>query len=171
MATEIINEKGSASPKGVHLTVTTMPTPITLAEPEKAQYASSTRTPSTYKVSQECPRDSSVSTPRSYAGGNPFDTDIEAIIPTSSSQENCARKSTTVSRNDCQVWPGKEHWKQKAKAAKANNRSCACMGRLSKRTRVIVKVLIALFIIGVAVGVGFGVSKPLGAPIWGKNNK
>jgi hypothetical protein len=164
-----LNEKsGSLKPGGPQLTVNTTPV---ITEPEKCAHSdgSSTRTPTTYKKSEEIRRDSNLSTPRSYHGGNPFDTDIEAIIPTSSSQENCARNlSTTVTRSDCQVWPGKEHWKQKAKAAKMNNRQCTCMARLSKRTRIIVKVVIALLIVGIAVGVGFGVSKPLGAPIWGK---
>jgi predicted transporter len=45
------------------------------------------------------------------------------------------------------------------------------MAHLSKKTRIMVKIAIGLLIVGVAVGVGFGVSKPLGAPIWGDNEK
>ena len=97
-------------------------------------------------------------------GSNPFDTDLEAIIPTDSAR--CCRSKT---RSDNQVWPGKEHWRQKAKEAKRAGRMCACMGSLSRRTRIAVKIAIGLLIVGIAVAVGFGVSKPLGAPIWGDN--
>jgi hypothetical protein len=153
-------EKSGALPGPVpHLSVT-MPDKAILSDS-----ASSTLSPSREK-SLDVHRESAVSTPRSYQNSNPFDTDIEAMVPTHS-QESCPRKSTTVDRGDCQVWPGKDHWKRKAKLAK-RDRSCTCLARLSKRTRIVVKILIGLLIVGIAVGVGFGVSKPLGAPIWGK---
>lgn len=96
--------------------------------------------------------------------GDPFDTDLEAIIPTESGRSRAAR-------NDSQMWPGKEHWKKKAKEAKRGRRTCTCMASLSRRTRIAVKIAIGLLIVGIAVGVGFGVSKPLGAPIWGDNKR
>lgn len=68
--------------------------------------------------------------------------------------------------SDSSVWPGQAHWREKALAAERKNRSCRCMARLSKRTRIVVKLAIAFFIVGVAVGVGFGISKSLGARIW-----
>jgi len=157
-------EKSGALPGPVpHLSVT-MPDKAVLSDS-----ASSTLSPSRDKSFDVHREESAVSTPRSYQNSNPFDTDIEAMVPTHT-QESCARKSTTVERGDCQVWPGKDHWKQKAKAAKMD-RSCRCMARLSKRTRIVVKILIGLLIVGIAVGVGFGVSKPLGAPIWGKKQE
>jgi hypothetical protein len=103
--------------------------------------------------------------PRKGQSPNPFDTDLEAMITTDS-----RRRSDAVTRDDCQVWPGKEHWKRKAKEAKRGRRSCACMASLSRRTRIVVKISIALLIVGIAVAVGFGVSKPLGAPIWGDHS-
>lgn len=126
--------------------------------------SSSIQSPSTEKG---VPRASDASTPSTAHNANPFDTDIEAIITTSG---QCNRKSTQCTRGvggpDCQVWPGQDHWRRKAKAAKRNRRSCNCLAHLSKRNRILVKILIGLLIVGVAVGVGFGVSKPLGAPIW-----
>lgn len=86
--------------------------------------------------------------------------DVEAQAPRS------LRKSITLNHSDCQVWPGQDHWKRKAKAAK-KERSTTCLANLSKRNRIIVKVALGILIIGIAVAVGFGVSKPLGAPIWG----
>ncbi|KAI6767564.1 hypothetical protein HG530_005573 [Fusarium avenaceum] len=102
---------------------------------------------------------------------NPFDTDIEAMITTRTS-DSCMHKTSSspmARKTDCQVWPGKDHWKKQAKAAKAKNR-CTCMAHLSQRNRWIVKGLIIFLVVGIAVGVGFGVSKPLNAPIWGDHD-
>ncbi|KAI0852165.1 hypothetical protein F5Y00DRAFT_189766 [Daldinia vernicosa] len=115
----------------------------------------------------EMRRGSNVSTPISATASNGFDTDIEAMVPVKSSEH--LNKTSTIGtrrKSDCPVWPGQEHWQQKAKAAKINNRSCQCMARLSKRNRIIAKILIGLLIVGIAVGIGFGISKPLGAGIW-----
>ncbi|ETS80349.1 hypothetical protein PFICI_07878 [Pestalotiopsis fici W106-1] len=122
-----------------------------------------------HETSVELARNSGLSTPSSARHLNPFDTDIER----GQSADNLNRKSTqftgrTLHDPNCSVWPGQNHWKQKAKAAKINNRSCQpqWMAKLSRRNRLIVKLLIAALVIGVAVGVGFGISKPLGAGIW-----
>ncbi|KHE84133.1 hypothetical protein GE21DRAFT_1099795 [Neurospora crassa] len=108
-------------------------------------------------------RPSDVSTPYS-ARANPFDSDIEAMV----TNETCVKKTTTTkgATTECQVWPGQDHWKQKAKDAKMTRHTCNCLAQMSKRNRIIVKVMIGLLVIGLAVGVGFGVSKPLGAGIW-----
>ncbi|KAM5344707.1 hypothetical protein ACJ41O_010569 [Fusarium nematophilum] len=140
----------------------------TVTLPEKAAFSTTTTA-----CPDDTPRMSTTSTPRSDKSTNPFDTDIEAMVPTHTTDSAMHKTSSSplARKSDCQVWPGKDHWKQKAKAAKARNR-CTCMAKLSPRNRIIAKVLIVFLIVGVAVGVGFGVSKPLNAPIWGdKDNK
>ena len=131
-------------------------------------FASDNHSPAAEKDSSH-PRPSDVSTPSSLPHANPFDTDIEAII---SSTETFNRRSMECTKGgtDCQVWPGQDHWKAKAKKAKEKRRNCNCLSGLSKRNRLIVKALIGLLIIGIAVGVGVGVSKPLGAGIWHSSN-
>lgn len=115
------------------------------------------------------PRPSASSTPCSDRG-NPFDTDVEAMVPTKTT-DTCSNKvAHQVSRSECQVWPGKEDWKQKAKLAK-KKRGCTCLNRLNRRNKIIAKVLIVFLVVGIAVGVGFGISKPLGAHIWGDNKR
>ncbi|KAI1802262.1 hypothetical protein F4811DRAFT_406387 [Daldinia bambusicola] len=123
-----------------------------------------------HEGSLETRRGSNVSTPSATAS-NGFDTDIEAMMPVKSS-EHLNKTSTmgTRRKSDCQVWPGQEHWQQKAKAARINNRSCQCIARMSKRNRIIAKILIGLLIVGIAVGIGVGISKPLGAGIWQPQN-
>ncbi|KAK3370335.1 hypothetical protein B0H63DRAFT_314724 [Podospora didyma] len=141
------------------LTVETTMTRLT-EQPSQDPFGSDTYTP----LAEKHTRSSDVSTPGS-SRANPFDTDIEAIITAS---EHNTRKSAECTKggSDCQVWPGKDHWRQKAKAAKRNRHSCNCLSRLSKRNRIIVKILIGLLIVGIALGVGLGVSRHLNAPIW-----
>ncbi|KAJ6440168.1 homeobox and C2H2 transcription factor [Purpureocillium lavendulum] len=117
------------------------------------------------------PSYSGQTTPRSE-NVNPFDTDVEAMV-TNSSSDKCLRSSVVLTRkNDCQVWPGQDQWKQRAKAAKKQRgRGCTCMSRLSRRNRIAVKVMLVILVVGAAVAIGFGVSKPLGAPIWGDKSK
>ncbi|EEY20428.1 predicted protein [Verticillium alfalfae VaMs.102] len=89
----------------------------------------------------EVRRDSIPSTPHSLRNDNPFDTDVEAMITTTNTNNNnnMSRKcTTTISKAD------------------------------SRATRIIPQVPHSPYlIVGISVGVGFGVSKPLGAPIWG----
>jgi hypothetical protein len=99
-----------------------------------------------------------------------YDVDLEAMKP--ARLEPSRRTSTGGKRfeQDSSVWPGQAHWRNKAVEAKQKNRSCQClarfMSRFSKRTRIIIQIVLALFILGAAIGVGFGISKPLGANIW-----
>ena len=149
----------------VGLTVETTTTRL-VQKPSQDTFASDTMTPTAEKK-QPQPRISDLSTPATPASchnGSPFDTDMEAIITT----ETCNRKSTECTKGgtDCQVWPGQEHWRKKAKAARKNRHSCNCLQSLSKRNRIIVKILIAMLIVGIAVGVGLGISRSLGAGIW-----
>lgn len=150
-------------PPAAHLTVVTN----RVATPKKSDSSlsvASTTLPSAAEKGFNVHVEGDPHTPLSYQQSNPFDTDIEAIIPVTQSESR--RKSSAMARNDCQIWPGRDHWKQKEKAAK-RARSCAWMASLSRRTRIAVKLAIILLIVGIAVGVGFGISKPLGAPIWG----
>ncbi|KAJ4288264.1 hypothetical protein N0V88_007454 [Collariella sp. IMI 366227] len=101
---------------------------------------------------------------------NPFDTDIEAMI-TRECTSNRKSAECTKGGSDCQVWPGQDHWRRKAKAAKKSRHSCNCLAGLSKRNRILVKILILVLIVGIAVAVGFGISKPLGAGIWRKETQ
>ncbi|KAH0497753.1 hypothetical protein TgHK011_005038 [Trichoderma gracile] len=99
---------------------------------------------------------------------NPFDADIEALNSHSSLDKPMRKSITLDAKKDCQVWPGKDHWERQAKQAKMQRNNCACMAKLSPRNKIIVKLLIIVLVVGVAVSVGFGISKPLGAPLWGK---
>jgi hypothetical protein len=61
--------------------------------------------------------------------------------------------------SDHRVWPGKDYWKEEAKAAKQKRARCAPLARLNRRNRIIAKVCIVLLIIGIGLAVGFGISR------------
>lgn len=70
---------------------------------------------------------------------------------------------------DRSVWPGQREMKLKKKAmrrAKGKYMLCGCMAKLDKKTRMWVKVLIALIVVGAAVGVGLGISRAVGGGVW-----
>ncbi|KAH0533343.1 hypothetical protein TsFJ059_001926 [Trichoderma semiorbis] len=98
---------------------------------------------------------------------NPFDADIEALNSHSSFDKPLRKSMTLDAKKNCQVWPGKDHWEKQAQQTKVKRNNCACMANLSPRNKIIAKVLIIVLVVGVAVSVGFGISKPLGAPLWG----
>ncbi|KAK2592111.1 hypothetical protein QQS21_010182 [Conoideocrella luteorostrata] len=139
--------------QGYPLTETNLTVPNRTAKGPSVRTASLERTPSGTTARSD--------------NSNPFETDVEAMLTNSSVDK--PRGSVILTRKkDCQVWPDKRDWKQRAKAAK-KNRSCAFMQKLSRRNRNLIKALIIVLVVGIAVAVGFGVSKPLGAPIWGDN--
>jgi len=93
-----------------------------------------------------------------------YESDPEACLMDS---KNNILYSTRTNRstNDCTVWPGQRALKQQRKALKRQH-GCGPWRRLNKNTRVWLKVLIGLVIIGVAVAVGLGISKAVGGGVW-----
>ncbi|KEY70119.1 hypothetical protein S7711_08650 [Stachybotrys chartarum IBT 7711] len=109
-----------------------------------------------------------MSTPVSTNSDNPFMTDIEAL-DNAETRQTCRSKlacSNVHDKSDLMVWPDKKYWARRDKAAKIK-RSCTFMAHMSPRNRIITKIAIILFIVGVALGVGFGISRAMDAPIWG----
>ncbi|KZZ92864.1 hypothetical protein AAL_05896 [Moelleriella libera RCEF 2490] len=144
------------APKGYALVDKKLTVPQPAAKGPSVRIAALERTPSGASAQSD--------------SSNPFETDVEAVFSNSSLDK--PRGSVILTRKkDCQVWPDKRDWKQRARAGKKNRTSCAFMQRLSRRNRIIAKILIIVFVVGIAVAVGFGVSKPLGAPIWGDNRR
>ena len=98
-------------------------------------------------------------------------TDLEAgLIPQGSNttvKEGRLLKSKS-GNIECDVWPGRRALKQKKKAMmleRRRNGICGCMAGFSRTTRIWIKVLIVLLVIGSAVAIGLGVSKAVGGGI------
>jgi predicted lipoprotein with Yx(FWY)xxD motif len=65
------------------------------------------------------------------------------------------------------MWPSLQSQKEKAKMAKKQKcaKSWNPMHRLGRRQKLVVAAVIALLIIGAAVGIGVGVSKAVGGGV------
>jgi hypothetical protein len=100
-----------------------------------------------------------------------YDTDVEALTPQPT--KNAALFKSKSGNPECTVWPGQNAMKMKKKAMRRERNKhnvCGCMAGLDKRTRIWIKVVIALLVIGTAVGVGVGVSKAVGGGVWKSSN-
>lgn len=98
-----------------------------------------------------------------------FEKDIESGVETPlSTAENFSpfSKSLAVqSQTECTMWPSKQTLKQQKQATKSgkrNKRMCApvlnAWADCTKRQKLFIKIAIALFVIGAAVGLGVGIS-------------
>lgn len=155
-----MTSNASAHPTGASHTDATAPSDPFLTAPDPVALSTTT---TAYDATGQTPRTSRDSMPKL----NPFETDVEAV-DADHSASRCKRKSAHQ-RSDHLVWPGKDHWRQVAKAAK-RKRGCACMARMSRRNRIITKIAIVVLVVGGAMAIGFGISKSLGAGIWDPNH-
>ncbi|MCJ1482944.1 hypothetical protein MMC06_003110 [Schaereria dolodes] len=91
-----------------------------------------------------------------------YEQDLEAgsrILPSLD-----VSRSTTNKEKECTVWPGRHQIIQKEMASK--RRGGGPWSRLSKKQRILAHILIALIIVGGAVGIGVGISKAVGGGVW-----
>lgn len=101
-----------------------------------------------------------------------YETDIETgLIPqkTTASGSSAGLLKTKSRDPNCTVWPGRHAMKMKKKAMRkerSKHSVCGCMSGLDKRTKIWVKVGLALLVIGLVVAVGVGVSRAVGGGIW-----
>jgi len=88
--------------------------------------------------------------------------------------ESCMYKNDAVkivkTCEDGKVWPGRGTLMQRYKRDKRKRQSCNPMKNLDKRTKVCIKLLIILIVVGGAVGLGIGISKAVGGGIWKSNS-
>ncbi|KAI9046585.1 hypothetical protein LZ554_009329 [Drepanopeziza brunnea f. sp. 'monogermtubi'] len=66
------------------------------------------------------------------------------------------------------AWPGRNHIKQQRKAQKLQRAQCACWARLSKLCKSLIVTVIVLAVLGIALGLGFGLSQKVGgtSSVW-----
>ncbi|KAK2629958.1 hypothetical protein QTJ16_000778 [Diplocarpon rosae] len=94
--------------------------------------------------------------------------DLEAQALTEPKTEASVSKigliSTKRSKMD-PAWPGRKYMKAQRKAAKCERSRCACWARMSKLYKGIIVTLIVLGVLGIALGLGFGLSQKVGGMI------
>lgn len=69
---------------------------------------------------------------------------------------------------ECTMWPSKQTMMERAKARK-REQSCAPFRNLTRKQKLWVKILIALFVVAAAVGLGVGISRAVGGGVWAGN--
>ncbi|RAL68130.1 hypothetical protein DID88_008842 [Monilinia fructigena] len=98
-----------------------------------------------------------------------YDTDVEAYLtPQQTTKSGLLSKAKTGATQECTVWPGQQQMKRKKKAMKHDRISagiCGCMAGFDRKTRIWIKVLIALVVVALAVGVGVGISRAVGGGV------
>jgi len=102
-----------------------------------------------------------------------YEKDLESgnATPLTAEEENPFTKTITVDRNqECKMWPSKQTLMQTKMAEKRRKRDTAsCAGciapakdfwqKFDKRQQLYLKIGIAVFLVGVAVAIGVGISK------------
>ncbi|KAI9671555.1 MAG: hypothetical protein M1817_003607 [Caeruleum heppii] len=89
------------------------------------------------------------------------DSDLEKGVSRTSKQ-GCSR--TKNCRHP--VWPGRHSRLKGAEVPGCTKRNWDPMRYMDKRLKFALKILIAMFIVSAAVGIGIGISKAVGAPVW-----
>lgn len=100
-----------------------------------------------------------VEPPISKASTRVYESDLEAGFVD-------ADKKLSSQSKDCTVWPGQKTLKDAKKREKRRGECWNPMRGLDKKTRLILKLLIAAVIVGAAVGIGLGISRAVGGGIW-----
>jgi hypothetical protein len=95
---------------------------------------------------------------------NVYEHDVESQYQLSQT------KSSIEPTKDCTMWPSRVTLQAKAKQEKAK-RSWNPLLRLNKRQKLIAQIVIALLIVGAAVGIGVGVSRAVGGGVWSGNGQ
>ncbi|KAJ5035439.1 uncharacterized protein L3040_007907 [Drepanopeziza brunnea f. sp. 'multigermtubi'] len=93
---------------------------------------------------------------------NDMYSDLEAQCLTEQKTRASQSKSGRVTQKCSKVdpaWPGRKHMKQQRKAQKLQRARCACWARLSKLYKSLIVTVIVLAVLGVALGLGFGLSQ------------
>ncbi|MCJ1467411.1 hypothetical protein MMC07_006035 [Pseudocyphellaria aurata] len=80
--------------------------------------------------------------------------------------------SSEVSRNHKEhaVWPCNNQKYKNSSMKDMRKGGCGPLRRLSRKQRLVAKLLIGLIVVGAAVGIGIGISKAVGAGVWKNAN-
>lgn len=100
---------------------------------------------------------------------NTFDRDLETGVPLSAATTQQLPKVSVDGRvrevKECTMWPSRQAVLDKRKDHK-RKKGCNLFQGLNSKQRLWIKIIIALLIIGAAVGLGVGISRAVGGGVW-----
>ncbi|KAF2684814.1 hypothetical protein K458DRAFT_27251 [Lentithecium fluviatile CBS 122367] len=98
-----------------------------------------------------------------------YERDLEAGstpgLPLSAATTQQPKVSVDGRVKECTMWPSRQTITERRKMSK-RAKGCKLFGGLTSKQRLWAKIVIALFVIAAAVGLGIGISKAVGGGIW-----
>ena len=85
-------------------------------------------------------------------------------------EQSRVRSYGSPKTGNCTVWPGQGAKRNKFTSSTYRKRAWNPMRGLQPKTRIWLKIIIALAIISAAIGIGIGISKAVGAGLWKNSN-
>ncbi|CAL3963235.1 hypothetical protein PZA11_000914 [Diplocarpon coronariae] len=108
----------------------------------------------------------------SYMTRQDTDRDMYADLEAQALTEQKTNASLSTQRRQIDpAWPGRRYMKAQKKAAKCERARCVCWARLSKLYKGIIVTCIVLGVLGIALGIGFGLSRKVGGTIYDGTGK
>jgi len=105
---------------------------------------------------------------------NTFERDLEAGAPLSAATTQQLPKVSVDGRvrevKECTMWPSRQAVLEKRKVHK-RQKGCNLFQGLNTKQRLWIKIIIALLVIGAAVGLGVGISRAVGGGVWAGDGK
>ncbi|KAJ4380034.1 hypothetical protein N0V86_004341 [Didymella sp. IMI 355093] len=105
---------------------------------------------------------------------NTFERDLETGVPLSAATTQQLPKNSVDGRvrevKECTMWPSRQAVLDKRKDHK-RKKGCNLFQGLTSKQRLWIKVIIALLVIGAAVGLGVGISRAVGGGVWAGDGK
>lgn len=105
---------------------------------------------------------------------NTFERDLEAGVPLSAATTQQLSKVSVDGRvrevKECTMWPSRQAVLEKRKDHK-RKKGCNLFQGLTSKQRLYIKIIIALLVIGAAVGLGVGISRAVGGGVWAGDGK
>ncbi|KAF2474595.1 uncharacterized protein BDR25DRAFT_110184 [Lindgomyces ingoldianus] len=94
-----------------------------------------------------------------------YERDLEAGLPLSAATTQQPKVSVDGRVKECTMWPSRQAMMEKKKQTK-RAKGCNLFRNLNSKQRLWVKIIIALLVVGAAVGLGVGVSRAVGGGVW-----
>ena len=98
-----------------------------------------------------------------------YERDLESGAPLSAATTQQLAKTSVDGRvkeaKECTMWPSRQAVLDKRRAHK-RRKGCNLFKGLSSKQRLWIKIIIAMLVVGAAVGLGVGISRAVGGGVW-----
>jgi hypothetical protein len=100
---------------------------------------------------------------------NTYERDLESGVPLSAATTQQLAKTSVDGRvkevKECTMWPSRQAVLDKRRQHK-RRKGCNLFKGLTSKQRLWIKIIIAMLVVGAAVGLGVGISRAVGGGVW-----